>query len=176
MTANRGWLTQAEAARREGLTRQYIGKLIGQGRLDTDSRKRVRLAQLRAVRANDLDPSRGKHKAKAAPFDPAAALRDIPPDGPTGGFTAARTKREEQQALLAELDVRKRTGELVEWAKVEALNASTAVMIRESLLAIPDRLAAVLAAEADERRVRQVLDSELRSALEALATMLKRPG
>jgi phage terminase Nu1 subunit (DNA packaging protein) len=101
---------------------------------------------------------------------------DPPQDPPNRGFTAARTRREEQQAVLAELDVRKRTGELVEWSKVEAMNASTAVMVRESLLAIPDRLAAVLAAETDERRVRQLLDSELRTALASLAASLKKPA
>jgi hypothetical protein len=174
MAATRGWVSQSEAARREGVSQPYVAKLIKQGRLEKDDAGRVRLVQLRAVRATDLDPSRGHHKAQQKV--PSAVHVDPPQDPPNRGFTAARTRREEQQAVLAELDVRKRTGELVEWSKVEAMNASTAVMVRESLLAIPDRLAAVLAAETDERRVRQLLDSELRTALASLAASLKKPA
>jgi hypothetical protein len=165
----KAWVSQSEAARREGVSQPWIAKLIKQGRLTVDAKKRVRLAQLRAVRAEGLDPSRGHHKGTPrATAAPAAAPLTV-------GFTAARTSREQQMALLAEMDVRQRMGELVEWSKVEALNASTAVMIRESLLAIPDRLAAVLAAELDERRVRQLLDSELRTALASLAAAMKKP-
>ena len=40
--------------------------------------------------------------------------------------------------------------------------------MRDALLNIPERLAAMLAAEADERRVHEILAAEIRAALEAL--------
>lgn len=173
MAASRGWVSQSEAARREGVTRQWINKLIAQKRLDVNAKRQVRLAQVKHLRADGLDPSRGKHKAQTkkapAPVKEAGAIQK-------GSFTAVRTRREQQMALLAELDVRKRIGELVEWAKVEALNASTAVMIREAMLAIPARVAAILAAETDEAKVEELLDTEMRTGLTALSILLKKPG
>lgn len=168
---SKGWVSQAEAARREGVSQPYVAKLIKQKRLATNAKKQVRIAELRALRATDLDPSRGNHKPKGEP--PAGAEIELPP---SRGFTAARTHREEQLAHLAEIEVRTKLGELVEWSKIEALNASTAVMIRESLLAVPDRLASVLAAETDEKLIRSMIDNEIRAALAHLAAGMRKPA
>lgn len=173
MAANKGWVSQSEAARREEVSQPYIAKLIKQKRLKTNAKKQVRLAELRAVRAFDLDPARGKHKPQKQSAPGGSPEQELPT---STGFTAARTRREEQMAYLAELDVRQRLGELVEWDKIEALNASTAVMIRESLLAIPDRLASVLAAESEEKQIRAMIDNEIRAALAHLAAGMRKPG
>lgn len=196
MASAAGWVSQSEAARQEGVSRQWIHELIQQKRLDVNAKRQVKLSQVTKLRQHGLDPARGNHKgggqlpdtksgrgkSKAAPKRTGAARpTTVPPPAPDanvvvrGTFTAVRTRREEQQARLAEIEVRERLGELVEWDKVEALNAATAVMMREALLVIPDRLAAVLAAESDEIRVRALLDAEIRGALELLVTSLVKP-
>lgn len=163
-------MSQSDAARAEGVSQPYVAKLIKQKRLKTNAKKQVRLAELRALRATDLDPSRGNHKPKTVPPGGEVELQT------SKGFTAARTHREEQLAHLAEIEVRTKLGELVEWSKIEALNASTAVMIRESLLAVPDRLASVLAAETDEKQIRAMIDNEIRAALAHLAAGMRKPA
>ena len=50
--------------------------------------------------------------------------------------------------------------------KVAAFNKAR--VVRDSLLNIPERLAAVLAAEGDERRVHQIMVAEIRAACEEL--------
>lgn len=59
------YLSQADAARAEGVTRQWVNELVKSGRLRSDAHGRVRLADLQAVRRVGLDPSRGKHKGPA---------------------------------------------------------------------------------------------------------------
>ncbi len=51
--------------------------------------------------------------------------------------------------------------------EIEAV-AFRARVVRDSLLDIPDRLAAVLAAESDSRKVHALLSAEIRQALEEL--------
>jgi hypothetical protein len=122
----------------------------------------VRVADLKALRAGGLDPSRGHHKAKTKAK---AGKRRA---SVSSGFTAVRTRREEQLARLAEIEVRKKSGQLIDVSRVRAEVVTAGVMIRESLLAIPERLAAVCAAETDEQRIRQLMDAEIRHALAGL--------
>lgn len=56
------FISQAAAARAEGLSRAWVNELVLTGRLQSDERGRVRLADLRALRRERLDPSRGAHK------------------------------------------------------------------------------------------------------------------
>lgn len=149
----------ADAARAEGIDRALVRRWVNAGRLPCDDQKRVRVADLRRLRKQGLDPSRGRHKGAAG--ESAAG-------GVSSGFTAVRTKREEQLVRLAEIEVRKKSGQLIEVSRVHDQVKSAGVMIRESLLAIPERLAAVVAAESDEQKIRQLMDAEIRHALAGL--------
>ena len=60
------------------------------------------------------------------------------------------------------------TGKYVDADDVKVAAFNKAREVRDSLLNITERLAAVLAAESDERRVHQIMIDEIRSALEAL--------
>jgi metal-dependent amidase/aminoacylase/carboxypeptidase family protein len=47
-------------------------------------------------------------------------------------------------------------------------------VVRDALLNIPERLAAMLASEGDERRVHQILATEIRAAMEELTDGAER--
>jgi hypothetical protein len=65
--------------------------------------------------------------------------------------------------------MREQAGELVRVDEVRAEASRLALLVRDSLLNLPDRLAPVVAAESDPAAVHRLLDSELRRVLTSLA-------
>ncbi len=153
------WISQSVAARQEGVSRQWINQLIKAGRLKCNGKREVRREDVHRLRAEELDPSRGRHK----PRGKKKPQRKVSSGG--SGFTAARTKREIAQAMLLELELRKKSGELVDALEVKREIATQVVLLREALLSIPERLGSLMAGEGDENRKRTLMDSEIRHAL-----------
>lgn len=91
------------------------------------------------------------------------------PAAPENDYQKARTERERANANLAQLELLERLGVLVPRADVEKAAAQVGRLVRDAILALPDRLAPRLAAENDPARVRADLDQELRYALHGLA-------
>ena len=80
----------------------------------------------------------------------------------------SRIKSEVERAKLLEIKARVEAGKYIAVDEVKAAAFNRARVVRDALLNIPERLAAMLAAEADERRVHQILATEIRAALEEL--------
>jgi hypothetical protein len=93
-----------------------------------------------------------------------------PPDD-IGQLAAARSVRERFAALLLKLDYEERTGKLINKDEVTTTAYQMHRMLRDSILAIPDRIAAQLAAEDDAAEVHRMLEAELRTVLEKVASM-----
>jgi len=66
--------------------------------------------------------------------------------------------------------VEEKRGLVVSAREVELESFRLARQLRDAILAVPDRVAPILAAETEDHAVRQILDKELRSVLMALAT------
>ncbi|ALA60199.1 hypothetical protein [Nitrospira moscoviensis] len=88
---------------------------------------------------------------------------------PVGSLGEAQTRERQAKAALAEIELGRRRGELVERDAVEKEAFRVGRLVRDALMNIPSRLAGILAAESDQRRVYELLDKEIRQALEALA-------
>ena len=84
-------------------------------------------------------------------------------------YSRARAVRENYLARLAKFDFEVRTGKLVDKAEVEVAAFNRFRMFRDAMLTIPDRMAAVLAAETDERKVFELLSADIRRALSDFA-------
>ena len=69
---------------------------------------------------------------------------------------------------MAKLDYEERSGTLVDAEEVARSITTMTVGTRDGLLAIPCRIAPILAAETDERQVYQILDEEIRRTLGSL--------
>lgn len=91
-------------------------------------------------------------------------------EGKSPAFAHHQAEKEKFKAKLAELDYLERIGKLVEKEKVEAEAFRIGQLVRDAMLNVPSRLAGVLAAETDQRRVHDLLEQEIRQALEALST------
>jgi len=79
--------------------------------------------------------------------------------------------RETYDARLRELDYKVRTGELVSVDEVRVVAYNTARRSRDLLLAIPDRISAVLAGLSETSEVHRVLSEEIRRVCEELSQL-----
>lgn len=159
-------LSQSEFAKRQGWSRQYVGKLVKSGKIKLVSGK--------------IDPEQAQAAIKSQ-SEPSAELRAKPrsgstlPSAPTDSrqavdFVTARTMREAFKAKMAKMEYEEKAGKLTDASKVKAEAFRAGRIVRDSLLGIPDRLSDVLAAEQDPVQVRQLLIDELESILNELSS------
>ena len=98
-----------------------------------------------------------------------------PPEGvdeggdDVGPLGEAQAKERHFKALIAELDYRKRMGELVERSAVEAESFRIGRQVRDTQKNIPARLCDILAAETDKRKIYEILETEITKSHKALA-------
>jgi hypothetical protein len=111
------------------------------------------------------------HARRTPPRAPAPANGE-PPRQLSLAESAIKVNEERAQQLA--LRNRKEEGLLVDGDKVQRDEFECARVVREAVLAIPDRLASELAAERDAARVHQRLEQELRLALNNLADRFER--
>jgi len=94
--------------------------------------------------------------------------QDVHGDGKSRAFWEKECKR--FMALERELKVKIRKGELLPAAEVAKIAFDVARKTRDAILNIPDRISAIIAAESDEAKVREILRKELTLALAELST------
>lgn len=87
----------------------------------------------------------------------------------TPDYQSARARREAADAAMSELRLAEQRGELVRADAVRQSLASMLTGLRESLLQIPARLSAVLAAETSQARVHELIETEIHTALQSIA-------
>lgn len=122
-------------------------------------------------------PPRSKRGNGAAQQDAGQEGGDEDEDGgkPAAGrpisspLNKAKAARETYEARIAEFRYRKMKGELVDAAEVKREFATAARHVRDGLLAMPDRIASIIAAETDPDRVHQLMIEEIEQTLTALA-------
>ena len=160
-------MTQAEYARHRRKSRQYISQLAKAGVL-------VMRAGKIDVRATDtvLDdkPVDEMHEPPAAATaSPARVGGDSLPQAGGASFGQARTIEMVFRAKLRRLEFETKQARLIEAEAVRKTVAEAVRTIRDGILGLPDRLATVLAAESDPKKVHVILKTELTRELEGLA-------
>lgn len=153
-------MSQAEFARQQGFTRGYVTKLIKKGiiRLSNGKVDSVQAQQAMKANADPVSLIRSDQTTEIAPAQPGAV-----------DFVTARTMREAFRAKMAKLEYEEKSGTLTDAAKVKQDAFKAGRIIRDELLAIPDRLADVLAAEDDPATVRRIICDELELVLRRLS-------
>ena len=105
---------------------------------------------------------------------PPVNRRSQQPDDDGEGFgasqyTKARAVREHYQARLAKIDYEERVAKLVSGEEVQVAAFNKFRQFRDAMLNIPDRLAAMIAAETVAATVHALLTAEIRKALNDFA-------
>ena len=88
-------------------------------------------------------------------------------------YATARAVRETYRARLAKLEYEEKTGELVSLEAVEKDAFATGAAIKTALMAVPARVAELVAAEDDPNKCRRLIAAEIRQALEALGEFVE---
>lgn len=78
---------------------------------------------------------------------------------------ASQARKESALADLREIELQERRGNLIGRADVEEQAFKAARIVREGMLAIPDRLAHLLAAESDPAKIHAAMTEEIRKVL-----------
>ncbi len=163
---NRVLISPSEYARRRGVSRPAVSKAIRRcgiplvdGKLDplvADTLWAARTDPDQARRGLAQNANRGA--VLPAPADPTAA--------------DWRNRREAAEAQIAELNLRKAAGELVERARIAQELSRRIAALEVQFDALPDRAAAALGVNDEHRRtVRQFVRDELAQIRKAVADM-----
>ncbi len=143
-------------AKHRGVSHTAVEKAVKQGRIKlTDGKLDVEAA--------DRDWSRNSSPLNAPKLRSRTAAGDGPASGPT--YAQSRAVRELYLARLSKIEFEERAAKLVSRDEVTVAAFTKARTVRDNLLNIPDRLAAMLAAEVDPTQVHQILSDEIRKAL-----------
>jgi hypothetical protein len=157
-------VSQSEYARRRGCTEGAVRRAVRDGRIALIDGKLDPVAA-DAQWARNTRPRAGSEPA-AAPLT-AAPDRDGEDDG--NGYWASKARRESAEADLAELKLAEQRGQLVRADEVRAAHAKRLAGLREALLQIPARLAAVMAAENSQAACHDKLQAEIHGVLASVS-------
>lgn len=164
-------ISQSEYARRKDVSRQYINRLVQQGKIPTDESKRIDPDIADAVLAQLADPARrlnGNAEDENEPV-PVDDYDDESAGSPSANghtsFAKFRSAREAYQAKLAQLDYEERAGKLVKKEEVEREAFDISRQLRDRFLSIPQEVSGTLVGMTDEKEIAKFLRSKIRDAL-----------
>jgi phage terminase Nu1 subunit (DNA packaging protein) len=124
-----------------------------QYRLHTDPEQRARSLQQKGGGVEVMDPP----------------VLELPPTSDAARLVREKARREAAEADLAELELREKRGEIMAMSEHRRVLFSLTRAIRDALLQIPSRSAALVAAEISQPQCQAILDAEMRKVLQQLA-------
>ena len=156
-------MSQRAYSRQRGVSASTVQKAIASGRIHTLPNGQIDSEIADAEWARNT-------QTQAPPVD----RRGQPPEDETEVFgasqyTKARAVREHYQARLAKIDYEERIAKLVSGEEVQVAAFNKFRQFRDAMINLPDRLAAMLAAETVETTVHALLTNEIRKALNDFA-------
>lgn len=178
-------VTQAEFARRLGRPKSLVCKWVKTGKIRPASIAANGLLYFAAA-LHDIQKTWDPAKSRTARPLPAAlvvpagrAVAEVPVEADTS-YASVKQRREQAQAELAELDLARRRGELVDAQQVKAAGVEIAELWRQALAQRAPELVRVLGSllTAEERlKALHAADRELcRSVAEAAAARVAEIG
>lgn len=158
-------LTQTALAQALGLSKAAITKLKQQG-MPVHSVAAARAWRKVSQNVALQKPDAGAPPPTVPPAPPEQRAQHPPVSDVAESFHEARARKESRSADMIELDLAKKRGALIEVDEVRSAYARRAAGLREALMQIPARLAAVLAAETDVGKCHDTLRDELHQVLQ----------
>ena len=99
-----------------------------------------------------------------------------PTGDPVTAYLRARAVKESFQARTAELDYKERAGKLIEATRASEYAATFSAIVKDGLMAMPDRLAPMLAAVDDEKTIHRMLGAEITALLRKVSKSVADAG
>ena len=155
-------MSQRAYARHRGVALSAVQKAIETGRISTQPDGRIDSEQADV----EWEQNTTRHAPPVANRGPEED--DVSIFG-ASQYAKARAVREHYQARLAKLEFEEKTGTLIRADEVKVAAFNLFRQFRDHLLNLPDRLAAILAAESEAAKVYQILSEEIRKSLNEFA-------
>jgi len=155
-------LSQRGYARNRGVALSAVQKAIKTGRISTQTDGRIDSEQA------DLDWTRNTTR-HAPPVTGHAKEEDDVSIFGASQYTRARAVREHYHARLVRMEFEERAARLVSRDEIQVAAFNKFRQFRDHMLNIPDRVAAMVAAETDAAKCHAILANEIRRALNEFA-------
>jgi hypothetical protein len=150
-------VSQYEWAKRSGFSKQYANRLVKAGTIRLINGK-VDIDEANAILASTKNPSRVEMRRGVQNVSDLSTL-----------LLKTRIKNEMEKGKILEAKARTELGELVPVEDVKTAAYNKARVVRDNLLNIPDRVASQLASLDNEKKIHEILLSEIRTVLESLS-------
>ena len=164
-------ITQSELARRLGVSRQYIYKLVKSGKIKKVGKKVDYESACESIKMIS-DPARSKLSDKAE--DVELSIDDGSDDKRNPTFAEAKTMKEIYSAKLAKLKYEEEAEILINKSQIYEKAHLVGRNIKQVLLSLPARVMEQLAVENDPRVINTILEKEVRDSLSSLEEELKK--
>ncbi len=161
-------ITRAAYAKLKGVAARTIGKYV-QKKMIPLHKNKIDPEEADLLLAKVLVLPLGSGRQTTADKDKAPAKSKV------DTYVNARTREKQLKVELLELDVQLKRGEMVLTKDVEFAAFNQARAVRDRMLNIPDRVAAILAAEQDENRVHEILLEQIENELSSISTKNVNP-
>jgi phage terminase small subunit len=112
-------------------------------------------------------------KASSQPVIPQAG--EVTSD-PVAAYLRARAVNETFKAKVSQLEYEERTGKLIQAVRASEYAATFSAIVKDSLMAMPDRLAPMLAAVDDEKAIHRILAAEVSTLLRKVSKAVADAG
>ena len=156
-------ISRAEYARRKGVAARTIGKYcqrkiipLHDNLIDPEEADR----ELAKILIKPLGSGRVSAKGMSCESSNGERL--------TNSYVEARTAEKQLRVAILELDLQLKRGEMVLTKDVEFAAFNAAREIRDRMLNIPDRIAAIVAAESNEIKVRDIIIEQIENELRSI--------
>ncbi len=153
-----------ELARRLGCAPSHVHKLKMRGVLAFGEDGLIEEEAARGAIEAARDPQKDYVRERYAGNRPEA-----PPSSDNTTYHRAKAAREAIEARRAQVELERLMGDLVSVADVKREYFAIVREMRDALLALPDRVAQVLAIESDPRGVHRLLSDEIEQVLHGLS-------
>lgn len=170
-------ISQREYARRRGISHSAVQRAVSAGRIATVD-GRIDPDQADREWHENTDQSKPRNRITGSPKharvsgEPSEPMDFAGTDGGNGtasGYAKARAARELYQAQLAKLELDRQRGVLIRADEVRLGAFNMARKARDQLIALPERVAAILAATQDAAEVQRILEEEIERICQEIA-------
>jgi hypothetical protein len=121
-------------------------------------------------------PSRGGSAQPKAPQPPVIPQAGEVSSDPVAAYLRARAVNETFKAKVSQLEYEERTGKLILAVRASEYAATFSAIVKDGLMAMPDRLAPMLAAVDDEKAIHRMLAAEVSVLLRKVSKAVADAG
>jgi hypothetical protein len=153
-------ISQAEWARRQGFSKQYVNKLLKSGKIKLVNGM-IDEGVANSILTRTRDPNLPLRRNGDGIYEQRNDMHDL--------LVKTKLKNEIERGKLLEAKVKTEMGELISAEKVRNAMFAKGRIIRDGMMNIPDRISSLLANENDAAKIHEILSKEIREVLTELS-------